>query len=118
MYFMKKIIKNLRFLFMPSYWIMNNQYDKRVDTLINDLMDVYYFASVGTHTAKLGDVTIWITHHPYASFCIHNVPELENLRPSRLTIYRAKRKLINDTKPTPKISPIDVAILDIRKENF
>lgn len=115
---MKKIIKNLRFLFMPSYWIMNNQYDKRVDTLINDLMDVYYFASVGTHTAKLGDVTIWITHHPYASFCIHNVPELENLRPSRLTIYRAKRKLINDTKPTPKISPIDVAILDIRKENF
>jgi len=94
---MKNIIKSLfLFLFMPSYWTMNNKYDKGVDKLINELMAKNCFVPISPYTAKLGSATIWISNHPYGSFCLYDEGELSNLRPSRLTIYRAKRKLLDD----------------------
>ena len=87
-------LKELQFLFMPHYWVMNHPYNKQVDEFINQLLDTYEFTNIGDHTATLGNVTIWISNHPYASMTLYGYRyALEKYRPSRLTIKRAKQKL-------------------------
>jgi hypothetical protein len=56
------------------------------------------FTEIGTFEAKLGERTVWIENHPYASFTIH-VPW--RVRPSRSTILWAWHCLIEDVFCTP-----------------
>lgn len=88
---MIKFIKNLQFIFMPHYWLMNESYSAAVDKKLNELLDKHYFTDFTNYTACLGDYQIWISNHPYASFHFYN-PRIE-LRPSRLTILKASKHL-------------------------
>lgn len=83
-------LRNLQFLFKPQYWSMNYEYNKEVDKIINDLLDKYEFT--GPYDAHgfvcmLGDAKIWVANMPYAFGRLYNT-ELDNYRPSRLTIQR------------------------------
>lgn len=94
---MLKFFKNLQFIFKPFYWAMNSPYSKEVDEIINELLDEYEFTEIEKYKAKLGKIEIWIANHPYGSMTLYNT-SLENLRPSRLTIQRAHRKLTEQIK--------------------
>jgi hypothetical protein len=92
-----------KILINPGYWLMNSPYSSKWDKVLNDLMGRYDFESdddMGL-VAKLGGVEIWIGNHPYASFrtwCGY----YDDVRPSKLTIYKAKQKLKRDlNKPKP-----------------
>lgn len=90
---MKNFIKNLQFLFRPSFWLMNHSYSELHDKKLNALMDKYPFTSINCYTACLGNVEVWIANYPYGvgiyGMCRYS-------RPSRLTIVRMNRKLIKD----------------------
>lgn len=89
---MKKLIRNLkeniRILLKPSYWIMNNTYSKNWDNKLNYLLDNYDFEYIDPYISKLGNIIIWTTNHPYASF----KPRNSDIRASRKTIYKANKK--------------------------
>ena len=112
---MRKILENIKFIFMPDYWIMNNDYCEKWDAEIRRLMKEHDFKEavdnygrikhICKYEAKLGDRKIWVENHPYASFCDRSLAtELRELRtrkrvrPSRQTIYLAKKKLEEDKK--------------------
>lgn len=86
---MKQIIEfllSLKFIFKPSYWFMNDLYDKRVDLIMQKLLDKYEFTEINDYYAKLGNAQVWIANMPY---CVHfEDNKLCNLRPSRLTIEK------------------------------
>lgn len=88
-------LKNLQFIFMPQYWLMNNPYNKAVDEVINDLLDKYEFSNLSDsgYTAKLGNATIWVENIPYAFGTLYDT-KFSHLRPSRLTIKRMLEKFI------------------------
>jgi hypothetical protein len=88
---MKKLLLSLKFIFMPSYWIMNYPYSREWDIKLNELLDNHEFTEIGHYYAKLGNANIWITNHPYASMTLRN-PDI-GVRPSRLTIERVKKAL-------------------------
>lgn len=87
-------LKNMRYLFKPSYWIMNNAYSKELDEYMINLAYNNKFESVSSYRAKLGGVSIWIENHPYASMIPEN---LSGVRPSRRTIEALHKKYIKDT---------------------
>ena len=101
----KKFLSNLRFLFVPSYWQMNNKYNREWDKELNDLLDGYVFhrSMDGGFTAVLGDKRLWIQNHPYGSFMPYYYSGLKactaNFRASRLTILRAYKQYIKETNP-------------------
>jgi hypothetical protein len=88
----------------PSYWFMNDRFNSKWDKLLNELMDTYEFTNIDEHTAMLGDTMVWIANHPYASFTFYGDNTnphrlvLTDKRPSRYTIFKAKRKLDADRK--------------------
>jgi len=89
-------IKNLQFLFKPTYWIMNYPYNKGVDTIINDLLDKYELTNGDQdggcrYVCKLGTANIWVANIPYAFGRLEGT-ELEHYRPSRLTIQRLLKR--------------------------
>ena len=88
---MKQFFKNLRFLFMPNYWILNEPFDARIDSIVSDLLDKYEFTDISEYTGKLGDVRIWIANLPYAVNIYDD--NIVDRRPSRATIYRLVKKL-------------------------
>lgn len=86
------IIDNIKFIVMPQYWIMNFTYSKVWDTKLNTLLKEHKFTEITGYTVKLDNELIWIANHPYASFT--SEPEYKcHGRPSRKTIYKAKRLL-------------------------
>jgi hypothetical protein len=85
----------LRVLTTPSCWLQNNSYSRQWDRRLKELMATHRFVRTSRHTAMLGDVLIWIANHPYASFSPYGDREME-IRPSRLTIFRAHDKLMRD----------------------
>lgn len=88
----------LYFLFRPSWWHQNYPYSKAWSDRLNELMDEHEFESIGSSTAKLGGVEIWVANHPYASFYVyHGIRVL----PDRSTRKRAMEKLIRDTVCKP-----------------
>lgn len=90
---MKKFIKNLQFIFRPSFWLMNEQFCPIHDRKLNHLMDNHKFDKYYAFTAYLGDTEIWITNYPYA-VGIRDYKQAS--RPSRLTILKMRKKLIKD----------------------
>lgn len=89
-------IKSLKFLFRPSYWIMISSYSREWDAKLNQLMDEHSFEKGNGFRATLGSYIVWTTNHPYGSFTPY-AQGLPEVRPSRLTIERAYRKLMHDT---------------------
>jgi hypothetical protein len=84
-------MKNWKYIFKPSFWIMNYSYNKEVDRLMLSLLSKYSFTDFDGYTAMLGDVEIWTTNYPYSSMYPRSVT---NARASRSTIELAKIKLI------------------------
>jgi hypothetical protein len=92
-------LRNLQFLFKPKYWLMNYEYNKEVDKIINDLLDkheltfktVPYVPYTSDFICMLGNAEIWVGNIPYAFGTLHET-ELENYRPSRLTIQRLLKR--------------------------
>lgn len=86
---MKTFILNLQFIFKPSYWLMNYSYDKRLDEIINRLLDKGEIESIDRYTCNISGVTVWIENYPYAYCHLYNHNGLFRFsRPSRLTIQR------------------------------
>lgn len=108
--------KELQFLFMPHYWIMNNPYNKQVDEYLNELLDRYNFTNIDDYTANLGPAEIWITNHPYSSMTIREVSSSH--RPSRLTIQRAYNKLKKDSINSKAQTAITKAINKLREREI
>lgn len=103
------ILDILIVIFNPSYWIMNDSYNKEWDKKLNELMKEHKFIREG-YSSKLGDYSMWTENHPYASF----IPQSYRMtmpnwqitptgvgrgRPSRVTIIRARRKWKMDILP-------------------
>jgi hypothetical protein len=107
---MKKFIENIKFIFMPHYWIMNYDYCEKWDSELRNLMQENDFKQcsktffnikyIDEYQVKIGDKIIWIVNHPYASFCDNSFTDKIKIqkRPSRQTIYLAKKKLEEDKK--------------------
>ena len=100
---------------MPDYWQMNHDYCEKWDAELRQLMKEHDFKQLTVnygkikhickYEVKLGDRKIWVENHPYASFCDKTLTERlagamipERKRPSRQTIYLAKKKLEEDKK--------------------
>jgi cytidylate kinase len=95
-------LQSLKLIFKPSYWLMNHGYSAAWDKALNELLDEHTFKNIGEHTAQLGHLTIWIENHPYASFTVwHGAPG--SVRPSRLTIERARNLLERDMFRPPEV---------------
>lgn len=86
-------IKNLQFIFMPSFWYMLYKICPIWDKKLNELLDKYEFTNVDGFTAYLGDNEIWIENYPSATFTPYINLGVLKIRASRLTILRAKKKL-------------------------
>jgi hypothetical protein len=88
-------LRNLQFLFKPQYWLMNHEYNKEVDKIINDLLDrhelkfkqIPYVPYTTELVCTLGNAEIWVGNIPYGFGTLYGT-ELCNYRPSRLTIQR------------------------------
>lgn len=97
-------ILNLQFIFKPSYWIMNEKYDKYIDELMNHLIDTYDFTEISDCRAKLGKIEIWIESRPYS--CMMPYDKSFKYRPSRLTIQKGIRKLKKQMRENTKAKVI------------
>lgn len=82
----------LRVLTTPACWLQNNDYCPEWDEELNRLMRTERFTDVTRYTARIGGHLVWVANHPYASFTMRE----HEVRPSRATILRAKRKLMAD----------------------
>lgn len=88
---MKEFILSLKFIFKPSYWVMNENYNPAIDKIMSKLIDNHDLVIIDSYTAKLGDHTIWIANQPYC--CFYFYPKKLSGRPSRLTIEKGIKKL-------------------------
>lgn len=115
---LKKILNfiiSLKFILKPQYWIMNYNYSKEWDIELNRLLELHTFRLISSYRATLGDTEIWIANHPYASFVIHgNVRPI--VRPSRLTIERTHKKLLQDIEIPRRSTTYEHEIEDIRRD--
>ena len=79
---------------------MNYRYSKEWDLRLNQLMNEHNFTRISDHSAYLGDTELWISNHPYASFVEMGetflIRDDQRVRASRLTIYKAHKKLEQD----------------------
>lgn len=92
-------------LVRPSYWVMNYPYSEEWDTELRWLLDSgYTFEDVNEHHARIGDYEVWIANHPYASFTVQG-----DIRPSRVTIMRARRVLMAGRFERRRFRPITSA---------
>ncbi|HRN79996.1 MAG TPA: hypothetical protein PKY29_04555 [Ferruginibacter sp.] len=103
-------VLNLQFIFKPKYWLMNKRYNKKVDEIMNQLLDKYDFTKITDYTAFLGDTQIWIANAPYSCMYPYKFGYESRYRPSRLTIQKGLRKLqeIKDKKQSDFINSISV----------
>lgn len=77
-----------------NFWMMLNKYSSLWDYELNELMKKHKFTQGDGYTARLGSNEIWVTNYPYGSFT--GSVDGKKVRPSRLTILRARRKLKKD----------------------
>jgi hypothetical protein len=83
----------LKVLFSPSYWIMNNDYDREWDNELLEMMENPEI--VDSFYIRLNGKLLWITNWPYASLTSKNKKRSwrdsgssETCRPSRATLMR------------------------------
>lgn len=87
----------LYIIFHASFWEMNYKYSASWDYELNELMRKERFVLTGSCKAKIGNRIVWIASHPFASFHPYDNKSLQDARPSRTTIRRAREKLERDT---------------------
>ena len=96
----KDLKLRLKIFFNLSYSTMNYKYSKEWDLRLNQLMNEHSFTRISDHSAYLGDTELWISNHPYASFVEMGetflIRDDQRVRASRLTIYKAHKKLEQD----------------------
>lgn len=99
---LKTLSDIIYFIFHPSWWVMNEDFSKEMDNIMNYLLDNFEFDGVGERTAYLNGVRIWIANVPYATMCLD--AESDRCRASRFTIKKGLSKLdafrINELKAT------------------
>ncbi len=90
-----KIYWFLFFLIRPSFWLMNYDYNKNLDTVLRKkLIDGEKFTSIGRYEASFGGVKLWIENYPYA--CMRAGHRSNTIRPSKEVIYKLKKQLERD----------------------
>jgi len=97
----KDLKLRLKIFFNPKYSAMNYKYSKEWDLRLNQLMNEHSFTGISDYSAYLGDTELWISNHPYASFVemgrsFFLTFDDNRVRASRLTIYKAHKKLEQD----------------------
>jgi hypothetical protein len=97
----KDLKLRLKIFFNPKYSAMNYKYSKEWDLRLNQLMNEHSFTGISDYSAYLGDTELWISNHPYASFVemgrsFFLTFDDNRVRASKLTIYKAHKKLEQD----------------------
>ena len=88
---MKKLIKNIKYLFKPKFWVMEHPYSKHWDIKLNEMLDKENNVKiVSDFTARVGGMDVWIGNYPYA----YGNPKTLDIRPSRATIERLHKAVI------------------------
>ena len=87
----------LHITFNPTFWLMNYKYDEEWDMELVRLMNQYRAVDESLYIHKLGDKRIWTTNYPYA-YASPFEDKKEDIRPSRLTILRLRRKIRHDKR--------------------
>lgn len=110
---------SLQFIFRPSYWIMLGKYSKAWDKQLQQLAKEHDFVPVHGHAGKaarcmLGDHHMWLGNYPYSFLVAEKVIQATTYssgntyfnfatrdldhqpRPSRLTIMRLRKKIVDD----------------------
>ena len=101
--FVTNKIKSLKYLFKPDFWRMLYPYSKEWDYELTRAMDkysfklVYYFdgKSIDRYVAQVGPHIVWVKNYPFLAFSPEKrtLKKFGEVRPSRLTIERAYKKL-------------------------
>ena len=93
-----KFIKSLQFIFKPSFWFMNDEYSKQVDSTVNKIIDEDLIVLFDAYYADTGKgIKVWIKNYPYAYATLHTYISGQwsstkiDGRPSRLTILRFRK---------------------------
>lgn len=100
----KKFLNNFKdylIICTPEYHHLAFPFSKKWDEKLNALMANHRFIIQlkSNNVVKLGNETIWVGAHPYISFTpYYDLEKFCNVRPSRLTLLRAHRKLLKDLK--------------------
>ena len=89
---MEAICNFLFFLVRPSFWLMNNPYCPSWDKRLNNILKEHEFEKITDCRYKLGDEVIWVENYPYACMRPYDI----DIRPSRMTIYKAWKKFNQD----------------------
>ena len=101
-------LANLKFIFMPHYWIMYDIFDAAWDKKFRELAETHDFVpdcnidrefGNKTYTAFLGDYRVWISNYPFSFFTFcgkKGEMYMSRARPSRLTIAKYYKKLKTD----------------------
>lgn len=83
-----RLIKKLRFLFMPSFWIINNPISDDWDNELNLMLDHLEISIANEYYCKIGGVEIWIENYPYGY--AQTYKNNRSVMPHRDTIVRLK----------------------------
>lgn len=83
-----RAIKKLRFIFMPSFWIINCPISNEWDKELNAMLDATSIHHVTEYYCKIGDSAIWIENYPYGY--AQTYKNNKSVMPHRDTIVRLK----------------------------
>jgi len=88
---MKKLLKNIKYLFKPKFWTMLYPYSRSWDIKLNEMLDRENSVEVVSEFwARVGGIDVWIGNYPYA----YGNPRILDIRPSRATIERLQEEVI------------------------
>ena len=88
---MKKLLKNIKYLFKPEFWRMEYPYSRKWDIMLNEMLDKEdNIKIISECTARVGGIDVWICNYPYG----YGIPRILDVRPSRATIERLQEEII------------------------
>jgi hypothetical protein len=91
---MIELIKDIVFTIThPSYWMMQDSYNKIWDRRLQELAEKNTFTKYDGYHVYLGDTMLWVANHPFAAF---TPARRLNIRPSRRTIHKLYKKLLEE----------------------
>jgi hypothetical protein len=61
-----RLIKKLRFILMPTFWLRNHPSSAKWDDALNKMLDCPSFERNGAHTIILNGRQILVSNYPYA----------------------------------------------------
>lgn len=88
---MRKLLRSLKYLFKPNFWVMVEPYSRQWDIKLNEMLDKENSVRVVSEFwVDVGGIKVWIGNYPYG----YGNPELIGVRPSRATIERLREAVI------------------------